>query len=182
MKTGKNLFLVLVPHRDIRLVLRKYSSDLLKMGIKDACLFPCAAPLAAISSPFTKDELKQCVRAIRETIMENKIIVKETAAVPFPANEEKTVLFGPQLDPVILKDLLTKIKSFNKKLTYFFSTQVIGCCIMNEGVSCATPEFSFRAAAVANMYWKPVNIEGASGCEWKIGELIWLPKKFDKIQ
>jgi hypothetical protein len=183
MKTGKNLFLVLVPHRDIRLVLRKYSSDLLKTGIADACLFPRVAPLAALSSPFTKDELKQCVRAIKETVLESKIIAKEAAAIPFPANDKKTFLFGPRFDPLIEQDLLIKTKNFNKKLTYFFSTQVIGCCLMNAGENNAVRaphELSFRAAAVANMYWKPVNMEGAFGCEWEIGELIWLPKSLTK--
>jgi hypothetical protein len=186
MKTEKNLFLVLVPHRDIRLVLRKYSFDLLKTGIANACLFPQAAPLAALSVPFTKDELKQCARAIGETVMaagNGKIFTKETAAIPFPTNDKKTFLFGPRLDPLIEQDLLIKTKNFNKKLTYFFSTQVIGCCLMNAGKNnavCTPHDLSFRAAAVANMYWKPVNMEGASGCEWKIGELIWLPKSLTK--
>jgi hypothetical protein len=180
MKTEKSLFLVLVPHRDIRVALRKYNSDLLKTT--SFCHFPNVVPLAALSRPFTKDELKQCAYAIRETVMENKIKTKETTAVPFPANNEKTVLFGPCLDPAIEQDLFIKIKKINKKLTYFFSTQVIGCCLTNENAICALPQLSFRAAAVANMYWKPVNMEGSLGCEWKIGELIWLPKKFDKIQ
>jgi hypothetical protein len=179
MKTGKN-FLVLVPHRDIRLFLRKNSSDLLK--IDDICLFLHVAPLAVLCAPLTKDELKLYAHKIRKTIMENKMIAKETAVVPFPVNEEKTFLYGPRLEPLINQDLLIKTENVNKKLTYFFSTQVIGCCLMNDGEKAirAPLELSFRAAAVANMYWKPIKQEGAFGCKWKIGELVWLPKKFDK--
>ena len=180
MKTEKNdrLFLVLVPHRDIRVVLRKYANDLLKTT--GFCHFPHVAPLAALSRPFTKDELKQCAHAIREITMERKIIAGEMTAVPFPANDEKTFLFGPRLDPVIEQNLLINTKSTEKKLTDFFLTQVIGCCLTNENMIAAPPQLSFRAAAVANMYWKPVNIKGALGCEWKIGELIWLPKNLTK--
>jgi hypothetical protein len=181
MKTGKNLFLVLVPHRDIRLELRK---DLLKTGIKDAFLFPQVAPLAALRAPLTKDELKQTARAIKETVMANatdgKIFTRETMAVPFPADESKTVLFGPRVDPVFPRDLLVKTKSVEKKLTYSFLTQVIGCYLIDGTETNTTEEtrLSFRAAAVANMYWK----KAKDGWEWETGELIWLPKSLTKYK
>ena len=190
MKTGKNLFLVLVPHRDIRLALRKYSADLLKTGIKDVCLFPQVAPLAALCAPLTKDELKHTARTIKENIMtvneKGKIFTKETAAVSFPVNEKKTTLFGPRLDPVITRDLLIKIESVKKKLTDFLSTQVIGCFLTDTGTdiiaeenSISFPhELSFRSAAIANMYW--IKHKDAPGWEWEIGELIWLPKSLKK--
>jgi hypothetical protein len=187
MKTVKNsrLFLVLVPHRDVQVVLRKYSSDFLKKGFKDACFFPFVAPLAAISKPFTKDELKLCAHAIRASVAEGKITAKEMTAIPFSVNEEKTFLFGSSLNFEIEQDLLIKVKNINKKLTYFLSKSVIGCYLMNVGdnvsADLAAPQLSFRAAAVANMYWKPVKLEGAFGCEWKIGELIWLPKSLTKL-
>jgi len=197
MKTRKHeqLFLVLVPHRDVRASLRKYSADMIKDGFKGGCLFPCVAPLAVLSQPFTKDELKQCARAIREIITpaknaENKIFTKETAAAAFPSGEcktgeSKTFLFGPQLDLVIPQNIFCE--SSVKKLTKFLSTPVIGIFLMNACENTVTSfpppqELSFRAAAVANMRFQQINtgIIKTFGFKWKIGELIWLPKNLTK--
>jgi hypothetical protein len=196
MKTKKHeqLFLVLVPHPDVRAALGKYSADMINAGFKGGCLFPRLAPLAALSQPFTKDELKQCARAIREIIVsakngENKIFTKETAATAFPADEcktgeSKTFLFGPQLDLVIPQNLFCE--SSVKKLTKIYSTPVIGAFLTNAGevdTSFSPPQgLSFRTAAVANMYYQQINMEikKARGFKWKIGELIWLPKNLTK--
>jgi len=195
IRKHEQLFLVLVPHRDVRASLGKYSADLIKGGFKGGCLFPRVAPLAAISQPFTKDELKQCARAVREIITsakngENKIFTKETAADEFPLDECKTgeskiFLFGPKLNLVIPQNIFCE--SSVKKLTKFLSTPVMGIFLMNAGESTIASfpppqELSFRAAAVANMSFQQINtgIMKTRGFKWKIGELIWLPKSLTK--
>jgi len=172
-------FLVLVPHRDIRLVLRKYSDTLFSAGFTGAYHFPWVVPLAAISAPFNTEELKRCAYTIRETAS-GKIIAHEAATVAFPTDEDGTLLFGPRLEPAIPPEMLCGSESA-AKITGAFSPQVIGSCLLSAGkdeVSALPhpPQLSFRAAAVANMLWRPMRSGGnIIGCKWKIGKLIWLP-------
>ena len=172
------VFLVLVPHRDIRLALRKYSDMLFKAKFTGSYHFPWVAPLAAISRPFNTEELKHCARSIREA-SGGKIFAHEAAAASFPAGEG-TLLFGPRLDLSILPDSLGGSESA-AKITNIFSPPVIGSFLLSVG-ECETPTIpspaplSFRAAAVANMFWHPLCSGGnIIGYKWKIGNLIWLP-------
>jgi len=193
METGKHeqVFLVLVPHRDVRAILGKYSVDMIKNGFKGGCLFPRIAPLAALSQPFAKDELKQCARAVRETIVsvnngESKILTKKASTIVFPADECKTVLFGPQIEFALSQNLLCE--NSVKKISKFFPMPVIGIFLINSNETEITPfpphqELSFRAAAVANMRYQQINAGKmkAYGFKWKIGELSWLPKDLTKL-
>ena len=172
------IFLVLVPHRDIRLVLRKYSDTLFKAGLAGAYHFPWVAPLAAISRPLNAEELKHCARSIREAVG-GKILAHEAAAAAFPADKDGTLLFGPRLDLSITPNTLFGSESA-VKTTGVFSPPVIGSCLLSAGkdeVSALPhpPPLSFRAAAVANMLWRPLRSGGSViGYKWKIGNLIWL--------
>lgn len=172
------VFLVLVPHRDIRLALRKYSDMLFKAKFTGSYHFPWVAPLAAISRPLSTEELKHCARSIREAAG-GKILAHEAAAASFPAGEG-TLLFGPRLDLSILPDSLGGGESA-AKITSIFSPPVIGSCLLSSG-ECETSTIpspaplSSRAAAVANMIWRPLRRGGTViGYKWKIGKLIWLP-------
>jgi len=193
METRKHeqLFLVLVPHRDTRAFLRKYSADIIKTGFKDGCLFPRIAPLAAISQPFTKDELKQCASSIRETIVSDKngggrILTKKASIAEFPANQYKTFLFGPQLELEFSQNTLCE--SSVKKIVKFYPMPVIGVFLINSCESAIASfqppqELSFRTAAVANMYYQQIDtgMIKTHGFKWKIGELSWLPKDLTKL-
>jgi hypothetical protein len=180
-KQRTQIFLVLVPHRDVRLVLRNYSADLFKAGIAGAYHFPWAAPLAVLSHPFNADELKHCARCIREAAGGDKIGTVE-AATAFPAlgqTVEGCALFGPRLDLAITPNAFGSGAS---KVTGLFSPPVIGTCLMPETSTLPPPpQLSFRAAAVANMFWRPlrasagVRSDGVIGYKWKIGKLYWLP-------
>jgi hypothetical protein len=171
-KKGTSVFLVLVPHRDVRQILRDYTFSLIKAGLKGVYNFPWVSPLAELSAPFTEAELKICARTLKENTTEGKITSGEGDCVSFSVNESKKILFGPRLDIKI---------NHSEKIISVFSPPVIGAFFkpeegkINFTVS-QPPPVSFRAAAVANMYWKTLNLSGEEGYKWKIGKLFWLPK------
>jgi hypothetical protein len=179
MKTEKQrtqIFMVLVPHRDTRLTLRKYSDALFKAGFAGAYQFPWVAPLAVLSRPLTSDELKNFARSIRESTGGGKIIADEWTRTAFLPGGE-TTLFGLRLDLSLAKDT-----PGSQKIIEFFSPPVIGACLLSAGDATAPPPppaLSFRAAAVANMFWRPLHAGGEKpdaiiGYKWKIGNLRWL--------
>jgi len=171
-KERAQVFLVLVPHRDVRLLLRKYSDTLFKAGFDGAYQFPYLAPLAALSRPLNSDDLKQFALSLGQAAG-GKIIAAEGARTAFPPDSEKA-LFGLRLDIDIAKNTPE-----NQKVLYYFTPPVIGACLLSSNDTTALlppPELSFRAAAVANMYWKPIRAGAAViGYKWKIGNLRWLP-------
>jgi len=180
-KNRTNIFLVLVPHRDTRLILRNYSSSLFKAGAAGAYHFPWAAPLAALSQPLSAEELKICARFLRKAATEGKINATDAAATTF-SGAEGTALLGPRINIGVSSDLFGEDGA--QKITSFFSPLVIGACLLSAGEDTTTlpppPQLSFRAAAVANMYWRTVRTDSAViGYKWKIGKLCWLPKTVD---
>ena len=180
MKTKKQrakIFLVLVPHRDVRLVLRNYSAALFKAGFDGAYNFPWIAPLFALSRPFNENELKHAARVLRDIAGEDKILAAQAATADFPING---VIFGPSLNFAIHSETL----GASKKIKSIFLPPVIGSLLCDTGCDYsaipAPPQLSFRAAAVANMYWRPLRNHAGEqpgtviGYKWKIGKLCWL--------
>jgi len=180
---SKQLFLILVPHRDTRLVLRDYSAALLNEGLSGAYSFPWAAPLAVLSRPLNTQELKNIAHTFRKNAIDGKFNAEGAYSVPFPTGEKNSFLFGPRVDISIPPDLLNGVGSI-------ISPVVIGACLLsggqNENDLPCPPELSFSAAALANMIWRPVNLtaknaqKNAFGYKWKMGKLLWLPKA-DKV-
>jgi len=171
-KSPARIFLVLVPHRDIRLVLRRYSETLFEKGFSGAYLFPWVAPLAEVPEPLTNEELKQLIGEINRE--REKINTQGADVVPFPAAGEGMRLFGPKL--ACLWRLVHEVNPF--------SPTVLGSCLLseNEDISAIPPppQLSFRAAALATMSWQKIPAENNSiGYEWKIGKLHWLPKSLN---
>jgi len=183
MKTVKNRqkFLVLVPHKDIRGILHKEC-------ISGTYTFPLVAPLASLSKPLSADELKNMARSLREANGMDKFDLTDLTSAAFPTGDDEMELYGPCLKiniPEITGSAVQKI--INK-----FSPVIIGACLIpkdnKEQVrfgSCgmcgswlnSSSELSFRAAAVANMYWQPAQLNNEKGFKWKIDKLFWLPKK-----
>jgi hypothetical protein len=182
METAKTKqFLVLVPHRDTRLVLKNYSKTLLKKGFSGAYCFPWAAPLALLSRPLNPQDLKNIAHAIRKSAIKGKFNAEEAKTIPFPLGEKDGFLYGPSLDLSLPPDF-----SING-ISHFYTKIVIGACLLqddkNTGALPCPPKLAFSAAAVANMVWQPVSISAedteqtALGYKWKTGKLFWLPKK-----
>ena len=190
MKT-ENLkhFLVLVPHRDTRLVLRNYSAALLKAGFTGAYGFPWVAPLAELSRPLNTQEIKNIAHTFRKSAIDGKFNAEGMYVIPFPLGENKTNLSGPRLALTIPPDL------FAGGIGNTFSQTLIGACLLEDGQNKNAlpypPTLSFSAAALANMSWQPVSLPAqdaqhseqhnaqhyAFGYKWEIGKLCWLPKK-----
>ena len=177
-------FLVLVPHRDIRSELQKNCDSAIKAALKAPLAgmytFPRVTPLVSLSRALEDDELKQIARSFRKKIGKNKIFLHEDVVTSFPCDEKNLFLCGPRLDIDIHQDFF---KNISKKINYFFSSFVIGCFLKSEdntklNVFCETPQknLGFRAAAVANMYWRSLQINGETCYKWKIGKLFWLPR------
>ena len=187
-KKDKQIFLVLVPHRDIRIKLQKYSDLLYKNSLTEvsaaefpAYSFPCIAPLASLSRSLNEDELKTFARSLRETTGWEKINITEASTCPFPISEG-TALFGPALDLNV-----SRLSISSSKIKNFFFPIIIGSCLIPKtnkqqlsglcAFASSQEKTAFRAAAIANMYWKPVKLDGEIAYKWKIGKLCWLPKK-----
>ena len=185
----QNIFLVLVPHRDSRSGLQKYSEALFSTGLAGVYPFPCAAPLASLSHPLDSDELKNFAKRLREAAGTGKFSVIKTSSAAISINDQDMTLFGPGLDFEAVKEIFIN-GAETEKIKYFISPVLTGAFIIpkkneqevlsalqiNSIKNISLPKISFRAAAVANMFWKPVKIIGETCYKWKIEKLYWLPK------
>jgi hypothetical protein len=130
---NRRKFLVLVPHRDVRVVLHNYREKLIKEGVTGVYCFPLAAPVAELSRSLTDAELKQIAYLLRETVGEGKINGSEITIGAFSANEEdqqiirtntngNMALFGHRLNLEIPGNILGD----NTKINTLFSPIIIG--------------------------------------------------------
>jgi len=185
-KSAKNSFLVLIPHRDVRGVVRKCSERLVKDGLNGVYPFPWVLPLATLSQPLNIEELKCFAHSLRGFVGTAKICVGQAATTLFPTNKNKMELLGWQVD----LDIPTNIFEVGgKKLESILSPMVIGSFLFPSACeqqidavkqklnSSLREGLSFRAAAVANLSWRSFDADGEIGYKWKIGKLCWLPAK-----
>jgi hypothetical protein len=132
--------------------------------------------MAALSSPFTTDELKHCALTFKDKISSDQGGFTEFSA------DNNTVLFGPCLNLTIQSDDFSDNEKTVQKIINVFSPLVIGTCLLSAGESkplILPPPLLFRAAAVANMYLR--QNEYSLGNKWKIGKLIWLPNRTNRL-
>jgi len=187
---NKSIHLVLVPHRDSRGELRKYNEALFTKGLSGVYPFPLVALLASLSRPLNRDELKNITRSIRKAAGKEKISASDAGTVCFPACENGMALFGPRLNIDIPGDF----SNHSQKITALFSPIILGSFLIPKkheylenttalsdlyGWHLQSGSLTFRACAVANLFWRPVRT-GKNDEEicykWKIGELCWLPR------
>ncbi|MCL1992616.1 MAG: hypothetical protein FWG66_06695 [Spirochaetes bacterium] len=180
----KRLFLVLVPHRDSRLLLRKYARALFKAGLCGAGLFPSVAPLAVLKRPLKEAELKACARLLRESLLPagGKIsFSKPQPPLRFGfrfalAGRPGLAIFGLGLEVAAGGGFLPP-SSVAERLPPLLALGLAppGESLLGSASLPPAPEISFGAAALANMSFSlaapPVF------CRWKIGRECWLPKK-----
>ncbi|MCL2210898.1 MAG: hypothetical protein FWB95_03130 [Treponema sp.] len=189
-KTKASIFLVLVPHNDARGEIRKYSQSLFKNGFKGVYGFPNAVPIASLSKPLNSDELKYIAKSIRTAAAGEKFKTLETACASFLSDENSLTVFGPRLNFNITQDMFADT---GLKIKTLISPLIVGSWLIpktseqhvharaNAGSQSYPPfypfpETSFRAAAVANMFWRPVNENEEIVYKWKIGKLSWLSR------
>jgi len=172
--------LVLVPHRDARGLLRAWSGSLFSEGLPGAWSFPWVTPIAALKRPLSNEELKSRALALRQIIEHSggKIISGPSEAAVISNNVS---VFGPSVN-IALPD---SFFDFNDDAVIRrVSSLVVGAALCETGstpnVSRPAPVLSFRAAALANMVFRPLPSSNGAyndfSFEWEIGKLFWLPK------
>ena len=169
-------FIILIPHRDSLKPLEEYRSRLFAAGFPGAYAFPAAAPLAAVSRPFSREELKELARNIRSLTAQanGKIQGERTALVqcgPFS-------FLGVLLDFPVGEALFPQ--AAREKIIAALSPALCAALVSpgeeNRALEQAPP-LSFRAASVANLAVRPLPCGDRSySFEWNIGPLAWLPK------
>jgi hypothetical protein len=175
---------ILVPHRDCRRLLYRRSAELFAAGLWGAWSFPQAAPLALLSVPLTGDELAALARNLRRrSLGENRkgmILPGPEEALPLelPAGFPALRIYGPALELRIERE---DFGPAGEKLTALLPP-LLGCAVLGDGeekppAGAENPgAFKFRAAAVANMRYRPLPAgERGYSFSWKIGKLHWLP-------
>jgi hypothetical protein len=179
--------LVLVPHRDARLPLRAWSASLFSAAVPGAWSFPWVAPLAQLSRPLSGDELKRLAHALRLHINGDggKFIASSPSFSALPAaicGGKKASVFGPSLATDLTDDFFSPIADAVKSRIL---PLVVGSALARpeDELALANPTpaplpISFRAAALANMSYGPLDDGGSNdySFEWVIGALHWLPK------
>ncbi|MDR0668738.1 MAG: hypothetical protein LBF95_01535 [Treponema sp.] len=173
---------VLVPHRDSRKVLRERSAELFAAGFWGAWSFPQVAPLALLHSPLPAAELGELARNLRALTLaggrDGTLHPGAEAILPLAGLPEGAALYGPQLDPQPRPEVFTGAAAHLKEL---FPAPLVACAVLGpedpREIPAARnpPARDFRAAAVANLSYRPIAAGGYSYA-WRIGELHWLPK------
>jgi len=177
---GTNLFrfIILIPGRDTEKLLDEYRNALFARGFHGAYSFPPAAPLAELSRPFSRDELKKLAIHIRKLTMahDGKISSAESC---INAGFGKLSFFGPRLN--LPEDLFDETARSKIARTFF---PVALCAALTDSPgeeprAEKCPALSFRAAALANITIR--SLSGADGetlpysFKWETGPLVWLP-------
>ncbi|MDR2136464.1 MAG: hypothetical protein LBO76_07600 [Treponema sp.] len=166
---------VLVPHRDSRKILREWSAELFASGLWGAWSFPQVSPLAWLSSPLAGAELKDLARRLRELTLaggrDGTLRLGADAVLPLPGLPVS--LYGPRLDIALGPGDLP-----GEKIREIFPAPLVGCAALGpddprEILPPRRRGGDFRAAAVANMAYRPI---GAGSYAWRIGEPRWLPR------
>ena len=167
--------LALVPHRDIRRLLRAWSASLFSGGMPGAWSFPWVMPIAALNRPLSGPELKsRSLMLRRETDHAGGKFTTDRPAAAALSNNVS--VFGPAVN-IGLSD---SFFAFEDAVIRRVSPLVIGAALYQTAplpaVNCPAPSLSFRAAALANMSFRPLPASDDNfSFEWEIGKLHWLP-------
>jgi len=189
-------FVILVPHRDVLKPLEEYRGRLFSIGFLGAYSFPSAAPLAAVSRCFSRDELKELAAKIRERTSktDGKISSLSGADGKVAVYRDKPglLIFGRSLDLSINDGIPENgiFEPFAAKVLYTFDPLVlcaalafveetpIGKTPVEETLVLeGAPEIVFRAGYVANLTIRPLpSGQPLYSFEWEIDTPVWLPK------
>jgi len=170
--------LALVPHRDIRKTLRAWSASLFSGGMSGAWSFPWVMPIAALNRPLSGEELKNRALILRRTIgLSGGKCTTGPSAIA--ALSDNVSAFGPTVN-IVLSDSFFAFEdnAVERRISPF----VIGAalCQAEAAPDVNPPHLSFRAAALANIYFRPLLSHNGAynefSFEWEIGKLHWLPK------
>jgi hypothetical protein len=177
-------FIILIPGRDTEKLLDEYRASLFANGFYGAYSFPNAAPLAELSRPFNRDELKELAGNIRKLSMAHDGKISSTeSGVDIIEGFGEYSFFGLRLDFAADPPAIEKLfpKTTNGKILRLLFPPVLCASLVHHGENHLPKEglaLSFRAAALANLAIHPLSSTGdapAYSFEWKMGEPAWLP-------
>jgi hypothetical protein len=173
-------FIILIIGMDTEKLLNEYRAALFAEGFYGAYSFPPTAPLAELSRPFNRDELKKLAGNIRDLTMpyDGKISNTEYGS---NAGLGEYSFFGPRLNLSAAEDLFPK--TARGKIARSLFPPILCAALVHTGENPLPkegPALSFRAAALANLAIRPLpsgtSVEAqAYSFEWKMGEPVWLP-------
>ena len=194
--------LALVPHRDVRLVLQRWSAALFAAGLPGAWSFPWVAPLATLKRPLAAAELKTIAKSMRKDMESGNqgsgirdrgewfANIEGCQHIPIPDNSPQSpsdprspipVPYSILGIPLNLKLSETFFEPIIEAIDFHCAKPVLGAAVLDgalpddlKGKLPEPPPISFRVAALANMFYR---IENDAFFSWKIGTLHWLPRK-----
>jgi len=168
--------LALVPHRDVRVSLRAWSALLFSEGGSGAWSFPWVMPIAAFKRPLSGPELKSRALMLRRTI-DLSCGKFTTGPLAVAAISDNVSVFGPAVNIGLSEGFFA---FDDNAVLRRFSPLVIGCALCQSDAmpDVKRPSLSFRAAALANMCFRPMpsGTRNDYSYEWEIDKLYWLPK------
>jgi hypothetical protein len=186
LETGFNLhrFIILIPHRDSIKAFREYRQKLFSTGINGAYSFPLSVPLAKISKPFSREELKDLALALRKLAERSAGRISGSGSAVSRLNSpgegrlsplESFSFFGPLID-LPIEDGIFPLKARGKILGCLFPPVLCTALIEGEALPKEeeTPALSFRAAELANL---SIRALAPYSFEWRIRETVWLPRE-----
>jgi len=178
--TGEYRFVILIPGRDTEKFVSEYRAALFAKGFYGAYSFPPVAPLAELSSPLNRDELKEFAGNIRKFSMaqDGKI---SGAGNGSNAGFGKLAFFGPLLNLPPAGEIIPE--TAKGKIIFSLFPPALCAALVPSGENLPPkegPSLSFRTAALANLAIRPLRREnGGEACafsfEWEMGEPVWLP-------
>lgn len=178
-------FVIFIPHRDALKPLEEYRSGLFAAGFPGAYSFPSAAPIALVSRPLDRQELKELAWNIRGLTAKTDGKIQSAGTVPAARKltgrlpDTSPWLMGIPLELPVEEALFPR--SAREKLLDVFSPPALCAALVYPGeenrAAAEGPPLSFRAACLANIAIRP--LPGGDlrySFEWKIGPPLWLPK------
>ncbi|MDR1211892.1 MAG: hypothetical protein LBK40_06640 [Spirochaetaceae bacterium] len=193
--------LVLIPHRDVSVIMFSFKRALFREGFAGAWSFPPVVPLALLSRQSGKGELRELAEKLRSMLGNKKITGTAWAGTAFPAplpgeahgaagaagalpeTAPLPGLWGVSLDMPLPSFIME-----GKKNSLPFDSPVLVSALTRGSVA-APPELppprgiTFRAAALASMLFAPLAEGPGNGCPeqgslsfaWELDEPVWLP-------
>jgi len=171
-------FVILIPHRDALQPLEAYRRGLFAAGFPGAYSFPLAAPLAAVSRPLAREELKELGGNLRGVICERKYRKFQSIGTSLVQCGSLSFL-GVLLDFPLEEALFPQ--AAREKLLAVPAFPALCAALVNPGEKTRAcdeaPPIAFRAASVANLAVRPLPCgERGYSFEWNIGPPLWLAK------
>lgn len=176
-RTQVSHFIIIVPHRDSLKPVEEYRTQLFTAGVCGALSFPVCAPLACVSRPFSRLELKELAANIlsRAAKTGGKL---QTSTAAFARCPLAGYFFGPRLDLAIPEAAIPE--TAREKVLCAYAPPVLCAALVDSSEDRAfgqAPVVSFRAAFLTNLSVRPLpGADTQYSFEWRMGGPVWFAR------